>query len=195
MVRPLFFMFFLKNGFSCCNRLIITWELLVVGLGQWAQEGRRRKNSPGWQVEGILSLVLTESPRVSPAGSQPSLPAAEGPGGACNHGSPGGSFSWVLSQIWGSQPGRFSWCYSAAREPGERETPSGQVMGQEEGATTVSHKCYRERRHVLPPCLWQASGNLFCEILPLENYSGNEFQKWSLMVSKRVYDSNVNEPA
>lgn len=105
----LFFIFPLKIGFS-------SWELLIVVLGQWAQEGQRGENSPGmkdgrWRAFCPLlsSPLVLKGVRERLPCRDPALHAcSQGAGSACKEGSPGGSFSWMLSQIWGSQPENFS---------------------------------------------------------------------------------------
>lgn len=45
----LFFMFFLKDSFSHCNRLVITWELLIVVLLQQTEGVREGRTLLGWR--------------------------------------------------------------------------------------------------------------------------------------------------
>lgn len=138
MVRPLFLMFFVKNGFSCCNRLIITWELLVVGLEHWAQEGRRRKNSPGWQVERHSVSGAHGVPESLTCGI-PALPA-------CSRGARRGlqpRLTWGLLLV-GAEPdlGIPAWAFQLVLFCSQGARGEGNPLGTGHGAGGGGDHCF-----------------------------------------------------
>lgn len=163
--------FFLLGTTHCCFRTV----------GPRGSERGELSWDERWKVEGILSSALQPSgAQGSPGASSlqgPSSPCLQPRGWKCVQ----GGLTWGLLLLDAeSDLGIPAWEFQlvligSQGARGEGNPPSEQVVGPE-GATAVSHKCYWERRHVQSLCSWQASGNLLCEILPLENDPGHELQ-------------------